>query len=153
MVACGACATSTGSMQPSAPRPAASAAPRPTARPPAAHPAENTLWVRNLDGSSRWSHSPEQRIQGVWPAPDRRSFVVGAGLRATDDRRDLFGALVYRLDGEGGGAEHLEVACPTEGPVFFRPVLADDGRIALAEHPFLDPQGALIGAYRVTVLR
>ena len=48
--------------------------------------------------------------------------------------------------------ERLRAVCGTEGPVFFRQAIAMDGRIAVAEHPWLR-QGRLQGSYRVTVLR
>ena len=123
----------------------------PELRPPTSHPRANAVFVHALDGQLEWTWSGEQELDGMDVLGD--SLLVGAGPRATDERRDLYGGLLFSLIGEGSGEQRLQAFCPTEGPVFFRPVLADDGRIALAEHPFLDPQGALIGAYRVTVLR
>ena len=85
--------------------------------------------------------------------PDGRRLVVGAGIRSTDERRDLFGALVFRLDGQGAGRERLEVTCSTSSPVFFRHTVVDDGRVAVSEVPWKLDDGAVAGAYRVTVLR
>jgi hypothetical protein len=80
--------------------------------------------------------------------------VVGGGARTTDTRRDLFGAVVFRLDGEGSGPERIEVSCPTENPVFFTHDVLDDGRIAVSEVPYRDESGdRVLGDYRVTVLR
>jgi hypothetical protein len=123
-------------------------------RPPTAHPGENTLWSVDLAGEIQWSWTGPQRIEGLTFAADGQHLVVGAGDRKTDDRRDLYGALIFSLaDDARSGAERLEAFCQTEGPVFFRQALAPDGRVALAEHPYMDGSGAIRGAYRVTVLR
>jgi WD40 repeat protein len=121
-------------------------------RPPEAHPRENSLWVHGLDGQLRWTWRGEHAVQGISPSPDGRHLVMGAGKRSTDDRRDLFGALIFRLEGEGNGPDRLQVTCPTESPVFFRQALRDDGRVAVAEFPFGTDAG-VTGEYRLTVLR
>lgn len=130
----------------------------PELRPPAAHPAENTLWVLGPEGQPRWSWTGSHRLEGLTRAPDGRSVVVGAGPRVADHRADLFGALVFDLglaDAEDGrsGDERLLAVCSTEGPVFFRQAVTLDGRIAVAEHPWVGADGALQGRYQVTVLR
>ena len=108
----------------------------------------------DLSGEVQWSWTGPQRIEGLTFAADGQHLLVGAGDRQTDDRRDLYGALVFSLaDDERSGAERLEAFCQTEGPVFFRHALAQDGRVALAEHPYMDGSGAIRGAYRITVLR
>ena len=123
-------------------------------RPPTAHPNENTLWSLALDGTVRWSWTGSQVIEGLSRSDDGQHLVVGAGSRQTDDRRDLYGALVFDLGGPPrGGEERLEAFCPTEGPVFFRQAMAADGRVAVSEHPYLEADGAVAGAYRLTVLR
>lgn len=122
-------------------------------RPPAAHPGENTVWFHGLDGSLRWTWHGEHRIQGLSVSPDGRTLVVGAGNRTTDERRDLYGALVFRLGGEGSGRSRLVATCSTENPVFFRHAATDDGRVALAEVPYRVGEGEVRGSYRVTVTR
>lgn len=117
-------------------------------RPPAAHPQENTLWVHRLDGDLAWTWRGPHVLEGLSSSPDRRWLVVGAGPRRVDHREDLFGALVFDVEAEG-----LSVFCPTESPVFFRHTSTRDGRVAVAESPFLREDGTLGGAYRVTVLR
>lgn len=124
----------------------------PALRPPRAHPGENTIWAWGADGGVRWTFHGPERLAGLGVSPDGSTLIAGAGLRDADERADLFGALVFRVPGEGTGAERLVTTCPTEGPVFFRMAVANDGRVALAEHPWR--QGTLVrGAYRVTVLR
>lgn len=126
----------------------------PELRPPTAHPNENTLWATDAAGEARWTWSGEHRLQGLTLSPDGRALLVGAGARETDERRDLYGGLVFDLaPGQASGEQRLAAFCATEGPVFFRHALADDGRVALAEHPYIDGDGAIRGAYRVTVLR
>lgn len=125
----------------------------PELRPPTAHPGENTLWVHEPDGALAWSWRGEQRLAGVGVGPDGRTLVVGAGPRVSDDRHDLFGALLFELSGEGTGEERLRAFCGTSGPVFFRQALSADGRLAVAEVPTLGPDGAVRGSYQVTVLR
>ena len=123
-------------------------------RPPTAHPSENTLWSVSLDGEYQWSWTGPQRIEGMTFGPDRQHLVVGAGDRKTDDRRDLYGALIFSLATDArSGEERLEAFCQTEGPVFFRHAISRDGRVALAEHPYMDDSGTLQGHYQVTVLR
>lgn len=124
----------------------------PALRPPRAHPGENTIGAWSRDGAPRWTFHGPERLAGLAISPDRGTLVAGAGLRDVDVRTDLFGALVFRLGGAGAGAERLVTTCPTEGPVFFRMAVADDGRIAVAEHPWR--RGDVVtGQYRVTVLR
>lgn len=91
---------------------------------------------------------PPHRLQGLSVSPDGQRVVVGGGVRESDAREDLFGALVYRV----GGGDAPEVTCPTAGPVHFRHAVLDDGRIAVVEHPYRAGD-AVRGAYQVTVLR
>ncbi len=127
----------------------------PDLRPPSAHPAENTVHVVGLDGESRWTWTSEREIQGLTPAPDGRSLVVGAGSRTTDQRRDLYGAVVLDLGGpaERGGKDRQRAVCSTEGPVFFAHAVSEDGRIALSEFPVKEEDDSVSGAYRLTVMR
>lgn len=126
----------------------------PDLRPPSTHPNENAIWDYGLDGELRWTWRGEQRIQGLSPGPDGRTLVVGAGDRVSDQRRDLYGALVFDLGGpERSGDARLVAFCPTEGPVFFRQAPSRDGRIAVAEHPYRTADGSVEGQYQVTVLR
>ena len=125
-------------------------------RPPTAHPNENTLWHTDAEGAVRWSWSGSQIIAGLTPSDDGDHLVVGAGDRQTDDRRDLYGALVFDLReplAGRSGEDRLEAFCPTQGPVFFRHAMSTDGRVAVAEHPYMDADSAAVGAYKVTVLR
>ncbi len=124
----------------------------PALRPPRAHPGENTIGAWSTEGEVRWTFQGPERLAGLAVSPDGSALVAGAGLREADERTDLFGALVFRLGGVGSGAERLVTTCPTEGPVFFRMAVADDGRIAVAEHP-LKHGDVVTGTYRVTVLR
>lgn len=127
----------------------------PDLRPPSVHPAENTVQAIGLDGSARWSWSGGQALQGMSVSPDGDELLVGAGERASDIRRDLYGGIVLSLEGppERSGADRLQVECSTQGPVFFRHGIAADGRVALAEYPYRDAQGAVVGAYRLAVFR
>ncbi|RME24828.1 MAG: hypothetical protein D6798_10330 [Deltaproteobacteria bacterium] len=126
----------------------------PELRPPSAHPAENTVWAVGLDGQTVWSWSGEPVLQGLTVAPDGRTVVVGSGRRPADDRRDLYGALVFDAGGEDrSGDDRLVTVCSTAGPVFFRHAVSADGRIAVSESPVMGADGAVQGAYQVTVLR
>lgn len=119
----------------------------PMARPPAAHPAQNTVHAVAADGTPRWSWQAEHQVQGVAPSPDGRELLVAGAGRTTDTRTDLFGALV--LDRATGA---VRTTCATEGPAHFRPVWAADGRLAVSEGAFA-AEGGVRGAYRVTVFR
>ncbi|MCP4806218.1 MAG: WD40 repeat domain-containing protein [Proteobacteria bacterium] len=122
----------------------------PELRPPSSHPNENGVWVYSGDEVA-WSWAGEHELTGFDILGD--TLVVGAGSRATDERRDLYGALVFDLAGEGSGEDRLRAVCPTEGPAFFRQDQTADGRIALTEFPFRSGEGQQSGAYRVTVMR
>lgn len=123
-------------------------------RPTMAHPGENTLWVYGTDGELAWNWQAEPAIQGLSVSPDGRRLLVGGGPRGSDLRRDLFGAFVLRLDGDGSGQDRIEASCGTDAPVFFGHALTNDGRAAVSEVPFKDETGGrVLGEYQVTVLR
>ncbi len=128
----------------------------PDLRPPMAHPGENGLWGHDHAGELLWTWSGPDRFQGLSRSPDGQTWIVGAADRSSDSRRDLFGARVFDAstpaDGRGGD-DRMVATCRTEGPVFFHHLVSDDGRVVLAEYPFAGDDGALSGAYRVTVLR
>lgn len=127
----------------------------PELRPPGAHPAENALTAFAVEGEAArvaWTFQGPHVLQGLTVVPERGEAIVGAGARDTDRRRDLFGALILDLRGEGSGARRLKAWCPTEGPVFFRHAATADGRVAVAEFPWDDGSGPT-GAYRITVFR
>ena len=122
-------------------------------RPPSAHPNENTIWAWNADGSPAFQWTGDWRLQGLSTSPNEQTLVVGAGERSGDRRADLFGALVFDLGGPPRpGDARLQAVCATQGPVFFRQALTNDGRIAVSESPYLDMDRPL-GRYQVTVLR
>ncbi|MCB9781208.1 MAG: PD40 domain-containing protein [Alphaproteobacteria bacterium] len=127
----------------------------PDLRPPSAHPAENSLQVLDAaDGALAWSWSGDHSLQGLTISPDGDEAIVAAGARSADERRDLFGALVFDLGpGPAGGAERLRTTCSTEGPALFTHAATADGRIALVEAPEPTGTGGQRGAYRVTVFR
>jgi hypothetical protein len=81
-------------------------------------------------------------------SPDGQELLTTAGERVTDQRHDLFGAVV--LDRQTG---EIRSVCSTEGPAWFRPAYGPDGRrFAIAESSFLK-DGAVSGRYQVTVFR
>lgn len=122
-------------------------------RPPMVHPGENTLWVYGPDGALLWNWQGDPVVQGLSLSPSERFLVLGGGARETDARTDLFGAWIFDMQGAGSGGDHLLTACSTEGPVFFKHAVTDDGRIAVSELPRKDAEGRIYGSYRVTVLR
>lgn len=127
---------------------------RPELRPPEAHPGANALTALRVGErlSVAWTWRGPHALQGLTLSEDGETLVVGAGARQTDARADLFGALVFDLRGEAAGDARLRAWCATEGPVFFRHAITADGRVAVAEHPWLDGE-RVRGAYRVTVFR
>jgi hypothetical protein len=126
----------------------------PDLRPPALHPASNTVTVVGLDGTPRWSFHGEWDVQGMTLAPDDRTLVVGAGERQSDTRRDLFGAVLFDLGGpERPGEARLLTTCATDGPVFFRQAVSVRAVVAVTEVPFRDAEGAVAGRYAVRLFR
>lgn len=120
-------------------------------RPAAPHPDQNRVASHSLDGAPLWSWQGEHELQGLSLSSDGDELLVGAGSRSSDHRRDLYGGLVFET--QAATPSRLRAFCPTEGPVFFQHALSADGRLALAEHPFVDEQGRLQGSWRVTVMR
>jgi hypothetical protein len=120
----------------------------PMARPPSAHPAQETLHAVSRDGAPLWSWHGDHAVEGVVASPDGSLLAVGAAGRDSDTRTDLFGALLFdRATGS------LLTSCSTVGPAWYRPTWApDNARLAVAEAPFL-ADGAPHGSYRVTVFR
>ena len=125
----------------------------PDLRPPSLHPNENGLFAYGLEGTLRWTWRGAHAPQGMTISADGKTLVVGAGKRSSDDRRDLYGALVFDLTGTGSGDERLQTVCSTQGPVFFRQAVNQHGLIAVTEFPTLAADGAVTGAYQVTVFR
>ncbi|HNH50311.1 MAG TPA: hypothetical protein PKY30_24970, partial [Myxococcota bacterium] len=112
------------------------------------HPAQNSVHAYDRDGKKLWSRQMDHALVGLIHSPDGRELLAAAGPRQTDTRTDLFGAVV--LERETGAVRAI---CATEGPAFFRPAYAPEGlRLAVAEAPFMK-EGAVSGAYRVTVFR
>ncbi len=125
----------------------------PELRPPSAHPNANALFAFEVHQDHLrldWTWNGPHTLQGMTAVGD--TLIIGAGRRETDDRTDLFGALIFRLDGAGAGHERLEASCTTQGPVFFRHAGTEDGRIAVAEVPRPGSDG-VSGAYRAVVFR
>lgn len=121
----------------------------PAARPPSAHPAENTVHALAPDGTPRWERQLREAVSGVVVSPDGGTLLIGAGPRESDTRTDLFGAVL--LDARSG---RTVTTCSTAAPVDFRPVFAPDGGwIAVAEAPYKGADGRVAGAYQVTVFR
>ena len=121
----------------------------PAARPPSAHPAENTVHAVKPDGTPRWDRQLREAVAGVVLSPDGSELLVAAGPRDSDTRTDLFGAVV--LDAATG---KTITTCSTAAPTDFRPVFAPDGGwIAVSEAPFKTVDGSIAGAYQVTVFR
>jgi len=58
-------------------------------------------------------------------------------------------AMVFDARGEEGAPTAV---CPTASPVYHRPAIAPDGRVAVAEVPFLSGD-RVDGSYRLTILR
>lgn len=123
----------------------------PELRPPAPHPDQNRVVRYSLDGGAGWSWQGEHELQGLSLSPDGDEILVGAGSRSSDQRRDLYGGLVF--DTRAGVERQQRAFCPTVGPVFFQHALSADGRLALAESPYLDGEGRIVGAWQVTVMR
>lgn len=120
----------------------------PATRPPSAHPAQNTVHAFGSDGQVLWHRQLEHVLAGLDVSPDGQELLTTAGERVTDQRHDLFGAVV--LDRQTG---EIRSVCSTEGPAWFRPAYGPDGRrFAIAESSFLK-DGAVSGRYQVTVFR
>ncbi len=84
----------------------------PELRPPSPHPGENTLYATTYDGTTLWSHTGPWAVQGLTLSPDGNTLVVGAGDRLSDDRRDLYGALLFDIERDESRGHVLGEADP-----------------------------------------
>jgi len=125
----------------------------PAARPPSPHPGDNTLSVYNLSGELQWAYRGIEQLNGLVLGADGHSLVVGTTTRPDEDREDLFGAMLFDLDDDDSTSARRIASCRSASPVFFRPALSADGRLAIAEHPYSRPDGSLSGTYQITVMR
>lgn len=124
----------------------------PELKPPMAHPNANALWVHDASGELQWTWTGSHQLNGLAATGD--TLLAVAGERRSDERQDLFGALLFDLAADkGSGSERLVATCATPSPPFFKPAAAADGRVALAELPWRKADGSVAGSYRVTVLR
>ena len=47
----------------------------------------------------------------------------------------------------------MVATCMTPNPVFFYHSMTSDGRLAIAEHPYREEDGTVIGEYAIRILR
>lgn len=129
----------------------------PELKPPADHPNAGSLFAMDLDGNKIWSWRGEHNIQGISVQEERGEIVIGAGDRISDRRKDLYGALIFDAGFEKGKENTtknpLLATCMTPNPIFFYHTMTSDGRLAVAEHPYLDEQGSIQGDYAIRILR
>lgn len=123
----------------------------PATRPPTVHPRENSLFVLQPSGVIDWMWRGPPVLAGLSLGEKGRTLLVGAGPRQTDEREDLFGALLFDLQGEGSGEERLISFCATESPAFFNISMSESGFIAIPTHPWVDSLNHLRGSYEVAV--
>jgi hypothetical protein len=121
-------------------------------RPPAVHPDENTLSVLRSDGSLRWAWHGPPVLTGLGTGPDGHTLVAGAGPRASDDRDDLFGALLFDLGSDETGPS-FTTFCASDSPAILRQELSVSGFLAFPVHPYVRSTGELLGRYAVEVFR
>ncbi|MCK6529020.1 PQQ-binding-like beta-propeller repeat protein [Myxococcota bacterium] len=124
--------------------------------PPSPHPTAHTLLALDRDGGEKWRYRGAFHVAGLSASDDGSLVAVGAGERQGDDRRDLFGLLLFD-GGEGPrtGDERLLAWYPTEGPAFFAHAVHPRGELAaMVEVPGRSPAGdEVFGAYRLHVVR
>lgn len=124
--------------------------------PPSPHPAAHTLLALDRDGGEKWRYRGAFHVAGLSASEDGSVVAVGAGERQGDDRRDLFGLLLFD-GGEGPrtGDERLLAWYPTRGPAFFAHAVHPRGELAaLVEVPGRSPSGdEVFGDYRLHVVR
>lgn len=125
----------------------------PETRPPALHHSENSLWAHSVAGDLIWTFQSDHRLNGLQVGGDGHTLLIGAGPRTADRREDLFGTLLFELDGEGSGLDRWQTTCASEGPIFFRPAMSAQGLVAMAEFPFQREDGSFGAAYRLRVSR
>ncbi len=123
--------------------------------PPSAHPGANTLLALDAGGEERWRYHGAFAMVGISAAEDGAVVAVGAGPRDGDDRRDLYGILLF--DGKrpsGTGEQRLLAWHSTEGPVFFHHAVHPRGTlVAAVEVPTRSRSGGeIIGGYRLHIV-
>lgn len=130
-----------------------SAATTAAAEPPAPHPEAHSLHVLDpATGETRWAWRGPVGLGGLAASPDGATLAV-ATARRPERPADEGAVLVFRAEGEGTGAERLLTTCAAAGPLFFRPAVAADGRVAAVEIPWRADGGGVSGRYRALVFR
>ena len=78
------------------------------------------------------------QTQGFSVSADQTLVVLGGGVRQSDKRTDLFGAMVFDMqhptDGRTG-EQRVLANCATSNPVYFEHAVTNDGRVAVVEFP------------------
>jgi hypothetical protein len=121
-------------------------------QPPEPHPAENTLFALDPETlETRWAWHGSESLHGM--AVSERWVAVGTAP-GEGGAADQHGVIVFDRTGAPGrsGSDRIAALCSTGQPVFFRPRIAPDGRIAVVSFP--EKQGDVVrGEYRVTIFR
>ena len=123
----------------------------PNLKPPADHPSAGGLFAINMEGDKLWNWHGDYNIQGISIQKERGELVIGAGDRNKDNRKDLYGAIIF--DTNGVKDDPMIATCMTPNPVFFYHSMTSDGRLAIAEHPYREEDGTVVGEYAIRILR
>ena len=57
------------------------------------------------------------------------------------------------FDTNGVKDDPMVATCMTPNPVFFYHSMTSDGRLAIAEHPYREENGTVVGEYAIRILR
>ena len=121
--------------------------------PPGPHPFANMINAVDMTGQVQWRYRSGHHYQNFWTSQDSRWLITCVRRGGQDDGSDT-GAMLFDTHRKGGGTSKFVYFYQIEGMVFFHADITKDGSaFAIAEIPYQDQSGKLIGDYQVHIVR
>ncbi len=124
-----------------------------SAAPPGPHPFANTINAVDTSGKIKWRYRSGHNYQNFWSSKNGR-WLLTCVRRGSQKNGSDAGAMLFDTQRSGGGTSKFVYFYQIEGMVFFHADIASDGSaFAIAEIPYKDKSGRLVGTYQVHVVR
>ncbi len=121
--------------------------------PPGPHPFANMINAVDMTGQVKWRYRSGHHYQNFWTSQDGRWLVTCVSRGGQDEGSDA-GAMLFDTHRKGGGTSKFVYFYQIEGMVFFHADMTKDGSaFAIAEIPYKDQSGQLVGTYQVHIVR
>ncbi len=121
--------------------------------PPGPHPFANMINAVDMTGQVKWRYHSGHHYQNFWTSQDGRWLITCVQRGNQNDGSDT-GAILFDTHRQGGGTSKFVYFYQIKGIVFFHADITKDGSaFAIAETPYQDSSGKLIGKYQVHIIR